>query len=232
MLKSKPLVSVVIPVFNEEFTVGEVVKRARSALEASGLPYEVLVVDDGSMDNSLSMALSSHARVIALKKHMGKGYALRAGFCNARGEIIVTLDSDGSHDPYEILKLLEPILRGEADLTIGSRFLNGENLFRKGLNKAGDQLLNLFIGALTGRKVSDSQSGYRAFKSSVVKAMNLKSVGYEIESEMLIKAVKQGFKTKEVPIKYEQRTYGKSSLDPLKDGLRIFLAILAAFLGG
>ncbi|MBC7130691.1 glycosyltransferase family 2 protein [Candidatus Bathyarchaeota archaeon] len=231
MRKSKPLVSVIIPVFNEEHTVGDVVKRAKSTLESAGLSYELLVVDDGSSDNSIKMALSSHAKVLALKRHVGKGYALRAGFSKAQGEIIVTLDSDGSHDPSELLNVIEPVLKGEADLSIGSRFLNRQNVFRKGVNKVGAQILNFIIRFLTGCKLSDSQSGYRAFKSSMIKVITLKSVGYEIESEMLIKAIKHGFRTKEVPIRFEQRTYGKSSLDPIKDGLRILIVSLTAFLG-
>lgn len=230
-MQKQPFISVIVPVFNEEFTIGDVVQGIRNALDAMGLSYEVLVVDDGSSDNSVNVALSSQAKVLMLKKHMGKGYALRAGFSKARGNIIITIDSDGSHDPYDIPKILEPILKNEADLIIGSRFLNNKNIFVNGLNKAGAKILNFTIRILTGRAISDSQSGYRAFKSSIAKTISLKSVGYEIESEMLIKAIKKGFRAKEVPIKFEQRTYGRSKLDPIKDGLKILIASFAAFLG-
>ncbi|MBS7659932.1 MAG: glycosyltransferase family 2 protein [Candidatus Bathyarchaeia archaeon] len=230
-MQKQPFISVVVPVFNEELTVGDVVQGIRNALDAMGLNYEVIVVDDGSSDNSVNVALSSQAKVLMLKKHMGKGYALRAGFSKARGNIIITIDSDGSHDPKDIPKILEPILKDEADLIIGSRFLNNRNVFINGLNKAGAKILNFTIRILTGHAISDSQSGYRAFKSLIVKAISLKSVGYEIESEMLIKAIKKGFRAQEVPIKFEQRTYGRSKLDPIKDGLKILIASFAAFLG-
>lgn len=230
-MQKQPFISVIVPVFNEELTVGDVVRGIKNALDAMGLSYEVLVVDDGSSDGSVNMALSSQAKVLMLKEHMGKGYALRAGFSKARGNVIITIDSDGSHDPYDIPKILGPILKDEADLIIGSRFLNNKNIFVNGLNKAGAKILNFIIRTLTGRIISDSQSGYRAFKSSIVKTVSLKSVGYEIESEMLIKAIKKGFRAREVPIKFEQRTYGRSKLDPIKDGLKILIASFAAFLG-
>lgn len=231
MQNPKPLISVVIPVFNEEPTVGNIIERTRKALKKAGLAYEILVVDDCSTDNSLGISLKSKVRVLSLKRHMGKGYALRMGFKKAKGDIIVTIDSDGSHNPEELPKLLEPILKDEADFVIGSRFLNKENIFQKRANKVGAQLLNFIAKILTKQDTSDSQSGYRAFRASLFKKINLKSNGYEIESEMLVKAAKKGFRTKEIPVKFEQRTYGKSNLDPLRDGAKIFAATLAAFIG-
>ncbi len=231
MQNYKPLISVVIPVFNEEPTVGKIIERVRKVIEGTGFPYEILVVDDCSTDNSLKVSMKRKVKVFSLKEHMGKGYALRLGFKKAKGEIIITLDSDGSHSPEEIPKLLGPILKDEADFVIGSRFLNKENIFQKRVNKVGVKLLNFLIKILTKQEISDSQSGYRAVKSSFFRNVNLKSNGYEIESEMLIKAAKRGFRTKEIPVKFEQRTYGKSNLDPLRDGAKIFAATLAAFVG-
>ena len=231
MQNHKPLISVIIPVFNEEPTVGNIIERARKSVERMGFSYEILVVDDCSTDNSLEVSLRSKVKVLSLKEHMGKGYALRLGFKKAKGDIIVTIDSDGSHSPEELPKLLEPILKNEADFIIGSRFLNKENIFQKRVNKVGAKLLNFLVKILTKQNTSDSQSGYRAFKSSLLKKVNLKSNGYEIESEMLIKAIKRGFRTKEIPIKFEQRTYGKSKLDPLRDGAKIFASAISAFIG-
>jgi glycosyltransferase involved in cell wall biosynthesis len=231
MMQEEPLISVVIPVFNEEPTVGDVIENVKEAVEELRFPYEILVVDDCSTDNSLEISKSKKVRVYRLKRHMGKGYALRLGFNEAKGKIIVTLDSDGSHKPKELPKVLEPILKNEADLVIGSRFLCKENVFSNKLNKIGVQLFNFLIRVLTGEATTDSQSGYRAFKSAILKSMHLKSKGYEIESEMLVKALKGGFKFKEVSIKFEQRTYGRSKLAPLKDGVKIFMSILAAYVG-
>lgn len=231
VMREKPLVSIVIPVFNEEPTVGNVIEMVKAAIERMNLPYEILVIDDCSTDNSLEISKSKKVKVYQLERHMGKGYALRLGFKEAKGEIIVTLDSDGSHKPEELPMMLEPILRDEADLVVGSRFLSRENIFSNKLNRIGVQLFNLLIRILTGKATTDSQSGYRAFKSTVLEKIQLKSKGYEIESEMLVKALKSGFKSKEVSISFEQRTYGKSKLAPFRDGIKIFMSILAAYVG-
>lgn len=231
VMRERPLVSIVIPVFNEEPTVGNVIERVKAAIERMNLPYEILVIDDCSTDNSLEVSKSKKVKVYQLERHMGKGYALRLGFKEAKGEIIVTLDSDGSHKPEELPMMLEPILRDEADLVVGSRFLSRENVFSNKLNRIGVQLFNLLIRILTGKATTDSQSGYRAFKSTVLEKIQLKSKGYEIESEMLVKALKSGFKSKEVSISFEQRTYGKSKLAPFRDGIKIFMSILAAYVG-
>lgn len=226
------LISVIIPVFNEEPTIGDVIDRVEKTIEKMRIPHEILVIDDCSTDNSLKILKDKKVKVYRLKRHMGKGYALRLGFEKAKGEIIVTLDSDGSHNPEELPKLLDPILENEADFVIGSRFLCERNVFSNELNKIGVKLFNFLLRMLTGKITTDSQSGYRVIKSAILKEMSLKSNGYEIESEMLIKALKIGVKTKEISIKFEQRTYGKSKLDPLKDGVKILIAILAAYVGG
>lgn len=231
IMQEKPLISIVIPVFNEELTVGAVIERVRVSVEKTGFPYEILVIDDCSTDNSLEILKGKKVRVYHLPRHMGKGYALRLGFREAKGQIIVTLDSDGSHKPEELQKLLKPIINNEADFVIGSRFLYAENIFSNKLNRIGVQLFDFFIRLLTGKVTTDSQSGYRAFKSAVLRNITLKSNGYEIESEMLVKALKKGFRTKEVSIRFEQRTYGKSKLDPFKDGVKIFMSILKAYVG-
>jgi len=231
-MMQKPLVSVIIPVYNEELTVGEVIERVKKTAEMMRINYEILVVDDCSTDSSLEISKSKGVKVYHLRQHKGKGYALRFGFEKAQGAIIVTLDSDGSHRPEEMPKLVSPILRGEADLVVGSRFLDGESVFCRRLNKVGVQFFNFLIKVLTGRITTDSQSGYRGIRSTVLRKLNLKSNGYEIESEMLVKVLKNGFKVKEVPVKFMQRTYGKSKLDPIKDGLKIFKSILVAYASG
>lgn len=231
-MKKRPLISVIIPVYNEELTVGNIIERVKMTVEMMRVPYEILVVDDCSTDDSLEVSKNRSVKVYRLKQHMGKGYALRLGFREAKGEIIVTLDSDGSHNPEDLPKLIDPILNGEADLVIGSRFLNQKNLFRNELNKIGVHFFNFFVRMLTGKATTDSQSGYRVARSVVLRELNLKSNGYEIESEMLIKVLKNGHRVKEVPIDFEQRTYGKSKLDPFKDGFKILKSILVARMSG
>jgi glycosyltransferase involved in cell wall biosynthesis len=229
--RKKVFVSVVIPVFNEEQTIGDIVTRTKRTLEQLGVSYEVLVVDDGSVDRSADISREREARVLR-EKHQGKGYALRCGFGQAKGELIVTLDSDGSHQPEEIPLVLRCIREGRADFVIGSRFFNSNAIKTKvpKVNRMGNRLFNDLIGFLTGVKISDSQSGFRAIKSSLIKKMKLSSRGYEVESEMLVKALKMGARVAETPISFDQRTIGVSKLDPIRDGARILYAIVVSYL--
>jgi glycosyltransferase involved in cell wall biosynthesis len=224
------LVSVVIPVFNEELTIGNVIERLAAVAQKTGFKYEIIVVDDCSADRSLEISRSYGVKVFSLKKHWGKGYALRAGFARAKGEIIITIDSDGSHSPEELPRLLTLFLQEKADLVIGSRYLSQKPVATKKLNAVGVSLFNFLIKILIRVEVSDSQSGYRVMNASVLKHMCLESRGYEIESEMLVKTVQQGFKIREVPISFEQRTYGASRLDPMLDGFKILFSIVLAYM--
>ncbi len=226
------LISVVIPAFNEELTIGNVIERLTAVMQKTGFKYEIIVVDDCSTDKSLEISKNHGVKVFSLKKHMGKGYALRAGFAKAKGDIVTTIDSDGSHRPEELPRLLTPILQNKADLVIGSRYLSQKPVATKKLNAAGVRLFNFLIKILTRAGVSDSQSGYRVMKSVVLRNMRLKSSEYEIESEMLVKTARQGFRVVEVPISFEQRTYGTSRLDPMVDGFKILLSIVLAYIKG
>ena len=232
MVQKQMLVSIIIPVYNEELTVGNVIERVKTIMQQTGLKYEVIVVDDYSADKSFMVANKYGVRVYRLKMHLGKGYGLRAGFAKAEGDVIVTIDSDGSHRPEELPRVLTPILQNQADLVIGSRYLNQKDVAARKLNAFGVQIFNFLIQMLTGVAVTDSQSGYRAMKRAVLKNQQLKSGGYEIESEMLVKTAKEDFRVVEVPISFEQRTYGRSGVDPVNDGFKILLSILIAYLKG
>ena len=224
-------VSVVIPVFNEEVTVGNVVTRTKNTLDQIGVSYEILVVDDGSVDKSAHIAKELKAHVLR-EAHQGKGFALRSGFRQARGEVVITLDADGSHKPEEIPMVLLYLLEDKVDFVIGSRFLNSEANQTKipKINRVGNKMFNGLIKYLLGVEISDSQSGFRAIRSSLLKKMKLRSYGYEIESEILVKALRVGARVAETPISFVQRTVGSSKLDPIQDGARILFAIIASYL--
>jgi glycosyltransferase involved in cell wall biosynthesis len=226
------LLSIIIPVYNEELTVGNVIDRVKNVMQKTGLKHEIIVVDDCSYDKSLEVAKKHNAKIYTLKEHLGKGYALRAGFAKAKGDIIITIDSDGSHRPEELPRVLAPILQDKADLVIGSRYLKQKNVAARKLNAFGVQIFNFLIQLLTGVAITDSQSGYRAMKHEVLKDQKLKSGGYEIESEMLVKTAKKGFRVTEVPISFQQRTYGRSGVDPMVDGSKILLSIILAYVKG
>jgi len=229
--KENLLVSVIIPVFNEECTIGDIITRTRNTLKKMDQPYEVLVIDDGSVDKSLETSKDKGAEVFR-ETHQGKGRAIRYGFRRAKGNIIVTLDSDGSHQPEEIPLFLESIIQGKADLSIGSRFFNNEVNHAKipRTNRIGNKMFNSLIRFLTGSRITDSQSGFKAIRASILERMELNSKGYELESELLIKALKLGARVTEIPIIFEQRTVGKSRLDPYKDGARILYSIITSYL--
>jgi len=226
------LLSIIIPVYNEELTIGNIIDRTKIVVQQTGLRNEIIVVDDRSYDKSLEIAKRHSVRLFTLKQHLGKGYALRAGFFKARGDIIITIDSDGSHKPEELPEVLAPILQDKADLVIGSRYLNHKKVAARKLNAFGVGLFNSLIALLTGVVITDSQSGYRAMKRQILKDQKLESGGYEIESEMLVKTAKKNFRITEVPISFQQRTYGRSGVDPVIDGFKILLSIASADVKG
>jgi glycosyltransferase involved in cell wall biosynthesis len=232
MSRSQMLLSIIIPVYNEELTVGNIIDRVKTAMQQIGLKNEIIVVDDRSYDKSLEVAEKRNVKVLTFKQHLGKGYALRAGFAKAEGDIIITIDSDGSHCPEELPEVLAPVLEDRADLVIGSRYMNHKRVAARKLNAFGVRIFNFVIELLTGTAITDSQSGYRAMKREVLKKQKLKSGTYEIESEMLVKTAKAGFRVAEVPISFEQRTYGHSGVDPMVDGSKILLSIVLAYLKG
>ncbi len=213
----------VIPAFNEERTIEEVVQQAKKYVD------EVIVVDDGSTDCTLKKAEEAGSRTIRHKKNMGKGAALRTGISAAlrrRADIIVTMDGDGQHDPHLIPKLIEPIVRGEADVVIGSRFLKHGR--RKGMPKIrvlSNKITTFILRRIYGVETTDSQSGFRAFKADALKRVSFHSDDFIAESEILIEAKRKGLTVKEVPI---QAIYGgeRSKMKPVKHTLRFIYVVL------
>jgi glycosyltransferase involved in cell wall biosynthesis len=228
MNNKQMIVSVIIPLYNEEQTIGDIIDRVQRIMKHMGLKCEIIVIDDCSFDNSLFVAKKYPVQLYSLLVHVGKGGGLRAGFAKAQGDFIVTIDSDGSHLPEELPKLLYPVLNNKADLVIGSRYLRHKNVAAKKLNVLGVKFFNLIIQMFTGVFVTDSQSGYRVMKREVLDVQHLKSCGYEIEAEMLVKTAKSHYRVLEVPISFEQRTYGVSGIDYLHDVFRIFVSIISA----
>jgi glycosyltransferase involved in cell wall biosynthesis len=219
------VISVVIPAYNEEKTIGNVISETISVMESLKLPYEIIVVDDGSTDDTGQIAGRYKATVLSNGKNQGKGYALRKGFQHAQGNIIVTIDSDGAHRPKEIPDLVHPLLNG-FDIVSGSRFLGRGRDSTSRLNLLGNFLFNITIMILTRKLVTDSQTGFRAFKKEFLQKISLESCSYEIEAEMTVKGLKNGFVFKEIPISCKKRKYNISKLKILSDGTKILRAIL------
>ena len=218
-------VSVVIPAYNEEQTVGGVIEDTLKTLESADHPYEIIVVNDGSTDKTGLIASQYKTTLLTNSKNMGKGYSLRRAFQEANGEIIVTIDSDGEHRPKEIMDLIEPLLNG-TDIVGGSRFLGASKDFTTKLNQVGNKLFNLAILLLTGVQVTDSQSGFRAFKKKILEELKLQSNGFEIETEIMVKCLINGFDFKEKPVSCERRRHNVSKIKIIKDGVRILKTII------
>jgi glycosyltransferase involved in cell wall biosynthesis len=198
-------------------------------METLNLPYEVLVIDDGSTDSTGLVVSQYKVSLISNDKNYGKGYSLRKAIQHAQGEIIVTLDSDGEHKPKEIPDLLHPVLNG-IDLASGSRFMGNSKEQTTKLKQIGNSLFNIVIRTLTGKQITDSQTGFRAIKKAVIDALNLESDGYDIDTEITVKSLQQGFTVKELPVTVDRREYGASKIKVLSDGIKIMKAILNASL--
>ena len=205
-------VCILIPTLDEEETIGMVIRGFKS----EGFE-NVFVIDGNSADSTREIARREGARVV-VQQGRGKGAAVKQAFARIEDEIIVIIDGDGTYSPSEVRKLLDPIVKGEAEHVIGNRFAYG-GAFAK-LHRLGNWVLNKIFGFGYGIRLNDILSGYRALTRDAVKKMNLEMEGFEIEAEMAIESVKKGIKIKEVPIRYEKRK-GKSKLNFVRDGSKI-----------
>jgi len=213
-------VSVVIPSLNEEATIGLCIEKIWKVFQEHNINGEIIVADN-SIDSTPEIAKSLGA-VVVTPDRRGYGYACRYGFKHAKGKYIVIGDADNTYDFSEIVKLIEPLRKDEADIVIGSRFKgciekNAMPLLHKYI---GNPLLTFFINLFFKAGVSDANSGFRAFKRESLEVMDLKSDGMEFASEMIIKAIKKGLRIREVPITYHPRMAGKSKLKSFSDGWR------------
>lgn len=225
-------VTVIIPAYNEEKTIGKVISETISVMDSLHLFYEIIVVDDGSTDKTGLIASRYAVSVILNEKNRGKGYALRTALKRAKGKVIVTIDSDGEHKPREIPALLEPVFKG-TDIVAGSRFLDRDHAYvTTRLHQIGNFIFNSSIMALTGQRVTDSQTGFRAVKRDVFETLNLESDGYEIETEITVKSLKSGFVFEEKPIGIRKRKHGTSKIKLLLDGTKILKTIIVWGFGG
>lgn len=220
----EPRLAVVIPAYNEAKTIADVVKGAAKYAD------EIIVVDDGSTDGTAFTAKAAGAYVIRFSNNSGKGVALSTGLSTAAlngADIIVCMDADGQHNPDEIPILCAPILRKEADLVIGSRFLTkkGQKEIPK-YRKIGQSVLTTAVNVTNDTKVSDSQSGFRCMTKKTALSLNLNETGMGIESEMVIDARKLGLIIKEVPIGCKYNGLDTSTLKPGKHGASVIVSIL------
>jgi len=220
--------SVVVPVYNEAATLAEVVRKLLL------IPHllEVVVVDDCSTDGTSELALSLSAedrrvRVTRHEQNAGKTAALRTGFALTTGEIVIVQDADLEYDPAEIAGVIQPIIDGHADVVYGSRFL-----VKKAArvlyfyHYVANKLLTYFSNVLTNLNMTDVETGYKAFRGDIIRAMTISSRGFGFEIEATAKVAKLGCAVYEVPISYYGRTYEEGKKIRARDGLSAFWFIL------
>lgn len=212
-------IAAVIPAFNEEVAIGSV------ALLTGEHVDEVIVVDDGSSDRTAHVAEMAGARVIRHHRNMGKGAALKTGFEAADADIVVTLDADGQHNPAEIPKLVEPILRGEADVVNGSRYLHGRDENTPRYRRVGQRILDRATNIATGLEITDTQSGFRAFSAESIPHFKFRDPGFVVESEMLSDAAEAGLRIVEVEVGVRYDVDG-STRNPISHGVSVLLRII------
>ena len=211
-----------IPAYNEEAAIGSVVLRAKQYADA------VIVVDDGSSDATAAIAELAGATVIRHERNLGKGTALRNVFLRARemnAEILVCLDGDGQHDPDEIPRLLAPIKNGGADMVIGSRFLDIHSDIPR-YRRAGQKVLNTLTNSISATKVTDSQSGFRAFSKKAIDSISLEEDGIGIESSMQRAADDSGLRIAEVPITCRYDIEHASKMGSVRHGFSVINTLL------
>ena len=217
IVNSNENIVVVIPAYNEELAIGSVVLRAK--LYAG----RVLVIDDGSTDRTAEIAMIAGAEVIKLDKNCGKAFALMRGLELAREldyPVVVTLDGDGQHEIDEIPYITEPILRGEADLVIGSRFLRTNHIPR--YRTVGQKVLNLATTLASNLRITDSQSGFRALNRRALECLSdFESEDYNIESDMIAHLSAKGLRIKEVPVSVRYEVPNKHKKNPLLHGMDV-----------
>jgi glycosyltransferase involved in cell wall biosynthesis len=209
----------IIPAYNEEKALADVIAKTFKYVD------KVIVVNDGSVDKTAEVALNAGAEVISHSTNLGKGEALKSGFKALNDDsIIVTIDGDGQHNPNEIPDLIKPIVEGSADLVNGSRYMNGPEENTPAYRRVGQRVLDIATNISAGIKVTDSQSGFRAFSSKARDCFRFKDTGFGIESEMLVDASEAGLKIVEVPITVRYDVDG-STKDPITHGVGVLLNI-------
>ncbi|PLX85629.1 MAG: glycosyl transferase family 2 [Desulfuromonas sp.] len=223
-----PRTLVIIPAHNEEPLIGEVVGRVRKAVPEC----DILVVDDGSYDHTAAVAGRAGALVIRHPYNMGYGTTIQTGFKHARRQqydFVVQLDGDGQHDPEFIPRLLEPVVRGETDFALGSRFLDVESYRPSFSRRLGILIFRKLVSVLIGRPITDPTSGYAAFNKDVARFFTADIFPCDYpDADMLVTLNLAGFRIQEVPVRMLANEEGKTmhgGLKPLYYIFKMFLSI-------
>lgn len=219
--------SVVIPVYNERGTVEKILAR----VQAVNLAEEIIIVDDGSIDGTrelLQEIVPHHKNVqlIVHEKNQGKGAAVRSGIEAAGGDLILIQDADLEYDPRDYPTLLAPIKDGKADVVYGSRFLGGPHRVTMFWHMVANKLLTLMTNLLYNSILTDMETGYKLFRSEIIKAIPLRAQRFDFEPEITAKLLKRNARIFEVPISFDPREYSEGKKIGLKDAFQAVWALI------
>jgi glycosyltransferase involved in cell wall biosynthesis len=218
-------VSILVPVYNEEGTIFELLTRVAAA-DCLGLAREVVVVDDGSRDRTAAEVERFQAangdvslRFLRHAANQGKGAGVRSALAAATGDLVIIQDGDLEYDPRDYPKLLEPLLDGRADAVYGSRFLGGPHRVLYFWHSAVNRVLTLLSNVLTNYNLTDMEVGYKALRRDVALSLDLRAKRFEIEPEITAKLARRRHRLYEVPISYSGRSYEEGKKIGARDGL-------------
>ena len=220
-------ISFLIPAFNERATIIEVLER----IDALGIDRQVIVVDDGSTDGTFELLeewRTGHPDIVLVRQeNAGKGAAIRAAIPHIDGEIALIQDADMEYDPADVPALVEPIERGQADVVFGSR-LSGGRPQRAYLfwHLVGNRFLSLLTGLLYNTTLSDMETGYKAFRSEILRSLDLRQNDFSIEPEITAKICKRNLRVYQLPISYYGRTYDEGKKITWRDGFKAIWVLL------
>lgn len=226
--QSRPLLSVVIPVYNEQATIRELIER----VESVPIDKELVVVDDYSTDGTgdvlRSLKKDTRRTLLYHEQNMGKGAALRTGFQHAKGQVVIVQDADLEYDPFEYESVVKPILEGRADVVYGSRFSGGSS--HRVLyfwHTLGNRFLTLLSNMMTDLNLTDMETCYKAFRNDVLQTIAIAENRFGFEPEITSKVSRGDWRIYEVGISYAGRTYAEGKKIGWRDGVRAVFCIVA-----
>jgi glycosyltransferase involved in cell wall biosynthesis len=222
--------SIVIPVYNEQETIAEVVDQVRG-VDLGAIEKEIIIADDGSTDDSARI-LEDYSKtwpelitVHTSPINLGKGAAVRLGMSYATGDMVIIQDADLELDPNEYVRIIEPIVAGQADVVYGSRFLGRARRIRL-RTRLANRVLTLLTNLLFGARLSDMETAYKAFRREVVQGLRLRCVRFDFEPEITARLLQAGYDIHEVPIRYTPRTEDEGKKISWIDGVEAIYALL------